>query len=93
MADTARRLLIKEFPQYSNLIDSDKGWKIVDTFVGDVLSEKGISAASIFHRLGAEKQKEILGKARQTSETLFENLPESLIQFYHQKLKRMQSVE
>ena len=85
LVNEARMALIKEFPEYANVVDSKAGRHLVDGFVGDMLSVSGIESASIFHRLPPDEQKELLGMFK--PQDFFRNIPKDLKDFYEEKLK------
>ena len=87
LVDAARGALIREFPEYADVVDSRAGQRIVDTFVGDVLAVNEIDEASTFHRLSAEKQKGLLGD--HSPEDFFQNISGELKTFYEEKLRAL----
>ncbi len=84
--EKAKDVLVQIVPATASIADTPAFLTIVQTFAGDVLSEKNIGGFS-FHRLSPEQQQKALGEA--TPASLFENLSESLKDFYSRKLSEL----
>ncbi len=83
----AKKKLIELFPDFTGKINSKVGNKLVEVFVGDALSELGLNG-QMFHRLDVQRQKELL--ADKNLDDLFNNLPESLVNFYKDKINQLE---
>ena len=87
--ERSRAELVKLFPEKEHEITSRQAWRIIDSFVADILGRNNVEAASIFHRIDSKKQTELLAKADKTIESLFTNLPDDFVDFYRKKLEAL----
>ena len=84
----AHAKFIELFPDSKDFIDSLDGRKIVDGFVGDILSENKIPSPFIFHRLSSDEQRKVLEDFGVSDVSgLFNAVPEDLIAFYKEKIE------
>ena len=79
--------LLRLFPELSGKKDLHGLRKIVDVFVGDVLSAKEIPGGVVFHRFDIEKQKKLLEDV--DINDLFGNLSDDLVNFYRDKINSL----
>lgn len=87
LLSASREALLSLFPELSSKKDSEGVDKIVDIFVGDVLSEKKIKGGMFFHRLAPSEQRKELENININD--LFKDLSESLVSFYSEKIKKI----